>query len=57
MIASPWSPSAVTRMPVGSATLTLPDSDHGTFAYTVNGVSGSRLVTREIFASPATRCR
>jgi len=55
--ASPWDPSKVTRMPVGSATLTFNDDDHGTFAYTVSGVSGSKSITREVFASPMTRCR
>jgi hypothetical protein len=55
--ASPWDPSKVTRMPVGNATLTFRDDDNGTFAYTVSGVSGSKAITREVFATPMTRCR
>jgi hypothetical protein len=57
LAASPWDPSKVTRMPVGNATLTFGDDDHGTFAYTVNGIAGSKAITRQVFATPATRCR
>jgi hypothetical protein len=57
MTASPWDPSKVTRMPVGNATLTFRDDDNGTFAYTVNGVAGSKAITRQVFATPVTRCR
>jgi len=57
LTASPWDPSKVTRMPVGSATLTFSDDDHGSFAYTVNGISGSKAITRQVFATPVTRCR
>jgi hypothetical protein len=57
MTASPWDPSKVTRMPVGSATLTFRDDDNGTFAYTVSGVSGSKAITRQVVATPTTRCR
>ena len=57
MTASPWDASKVTRMPVGSVTLTFRDDDNGTFAYTVNGISGSKAITRQVFASPVTRCR
>jgi hypothetical protein len=57
MTASPWDPSKVTRMPVGSATLTFRDDDNGTFAYTVSGVSGTKAITREVFATPMTRCQ
>jgi DNA-binding beta-propeller fold protein YncE len=57
MTASPWDPSKVTRMPVGNATLSFRDNDNGTFAYTVNGVAGSKSITRQVFATPVTRCR
>ena len=57
MTASPWDPSKVTRMPVGSATLTFRDDDNGTFAHTVSGASGSKAISREVFATPRTRCR
>ena len=55
--ASPWDPSKVSRMPAGSATLTFADAGNGTFSYTVNGISGSKPITRQVFASPVTRCR
>jgi hypothetical protein len=55
--ASPWDPSKVFRIPAGSATLTFADGDHGTFAYTVNALSGSKAITRQVFSSPPTRCR
>jgi hypothetical protein len=57
MTASPWNPALVTRTPVGSATLTFSDGDNGTFAYTVNGNSAVKTITRQVFATPVTRCR
>jgi hypothetical protein len=57
MTAVPWDPSKVTRAPVGNATLTFRDDDNGTFAYTVDGISGSKEITRQVFATPQTRCR
>ena len=54
--ASPWDPSRVSAMPVGSATLTFTDGSNGTFARTVQGISRSDAITREVFASPPTVC-
>ncbi len=34
---------------VGSGTLTFSDADNGTFAYTVNGISQTKAITRETF--------
>jgi hypothetical protein len=34
---------------VGSATLTFSDANNGTLSYTVNGVSGSKAITRQLF--------
>ena len=39
---------------VGTATFTFSDPSNGTFAYSVNGVSQSKAVTRQIFFAPAT---
>ena len=39
------------------ATFTFADGNHGTFAYTVNGVSQSKPITREVFVSPGTVCQ
>ncbi len=54
--ANPWNPSQVTRTTVGSATFTFVDANHGTFAYTVNGVSGLKALTRRSYDSPTTVC-
>ncbi len=47
--AVPFSPSAVSYRSVGSATLTFSDSDHGTFAYTVNGTTQTKAIARVAF--------
>jgi hypothetical protein len=54
---NPFDPTKVATTEVGSATFTFSDSDNGTFAYTVNGVSQSKAITRQVFANPATVCR
>src|SRR5574337_389676 len=47
--AVPFNPALVTRTVVGSGTLTFTDIDNGTFAYTVNGVTQTKAITREVF--------
>jgi hypothetical protein len=37
--------------------LAFSDASNGTFTFSVNGVTGSRAITREVFASPQTVCR
>ncbi|MGZ5105160.1 MAG: hypothetical protein ACXWHB_11910 [Usitatibacter sp.] len=54
--ATPWNPSQVVATPVGNATFTFSDSSSGTFAYTVDGVSQSKAIMREVFATPPTTC-
>jgi hypothetical protein len=54
--ANPWSPSQVGLTPVGSATFTFTDGSNGTFAYTVNGTTQSKPITRQIFSSPLPTC-
>ena len=44
-------------MPVGTATLQFSGLDAGTFSYTVGGVSGQKLIGREMYSSPTTYCR
>ncbi len=51
--AIPFNPVLVTRTVVGTATLTFPNGNAATFAYTVNGVAQSKQVTRQLFAPPA----
>jgi len=42
---------------VGTATLNFVDGNTGTFSYTVNGVTQTKAITREIFAPPGTICQ
>ena len=53
----PWNNDAVTRTAVGSATFTFTDQHNGTFAYTVEGFSAVKPITRQLFASSPTVCR
>ena len=54
--ANPWNPAQVTFSAVGEATFTFSDAGNGTFAYTFGGVSQSKPITRQVYASPATVC-
>ena len=49
-----FDPAAVARTRVGSATLSFAARDRGTLSYTVNGVSGSKSITRQLFGTPAS---
>ena len=51
----PFNPASVIPAQVGSATLTFTDGNTGTFAYTVNGVSQAKAITRQLFG-PGTIC-
>jgi hypothetical protein len=53
---TPWA-GTVTVTPVGSATFTFSDANTGTFAYTLDGVSQTKPITRQDFSTPATVCR
>jgi hypothetical protein len=55
--AVPFVAANVTTTPVGTATLTFADGNSGTFAYTVNGVSQFKPITRQVFRAPGTVCR
>jgi hypothetical protein len=55
--ANPWSPAGVTVTQVGTATFNFTDGNNGTFSYTVNGISQSKPITRQVYSSPATVCR
>ncbi len=54
--AVPFDSSRVTVTQVGTGTLTFADANTGTFAYTVNGVSQSKPIMRQVFGSPTTVC-
>lgn len=55
MPTQPWqSPNLATRG-VGTMTLTFTDDDHGTMTYTLDGASGTKAITRQIFGPVAPR--
>ena len=51
-----WRADRLTVIEAGTATLTFSDADHGTFAYTADGVTGSKAITRMSFSAPPARC-
>jgi hypothetical protein len=55
--ASRFDATTVTREPAGLATFLFSDADHGIFAATVDGVTASKAITRQIYAQPAPTCR
>ena len=42
---------------VGTATFTFSDGNNAQFAYTVNGVSQAKAITRQVFTPPGTVCQ
>lgn len=55
--AAPFNPANVIATPVGTATITFGSGSAATFAYTVNGISQAKAITREVFAAPGTTCQ
>lgn len=55
--ASPWDPAKVIRTPVGQVSFSFSDSNNGTMSYTVDGITQSKPITRQVYAAPATVCR
>ena len=53
--ATPFDPAQVLATDVGTAMLTFADLNNGTFAYTVNGVSQTKAITRQVFG-PLPAC-
>jgi hypothetical protein len=53
--AVPWVPAVAAQ--VGTGTFTFTGSDTGTFAYTVDGISQVKPISRQPFTTPATICR
>jgi hypothetical protein len=54
--AVPFPPSAI-ETTVGTVTLTFTDGNHATFAYTVNGISQTKQIVRQVFVDPGTACK
>jgi len=55
--AVPFNPASVVGTSVGNATLTFADGNTANFSYTVNGVSQTKPITREVFVPPGTVCQ
>jgi hypothetical protein len=55
--AVPFKPENVVATSVGTATFTFTNGNAGTFNYTVNGVTQTKPITREIFVTPGTVCQ
>ena len=53
--AVPW--GAVVETTVGTVTLTFTDGTTATFAYTVNGITQTKTITRQSFSAAATICQ
>jgi hypothetical protein len=51
------SPALTKTADIGSGTLTFSDGEHARFDYNVLGVVGSKLIQRQVFASPVTHCQ
>ena len=54
--AAPFDPATVTLTPAGAASFAFADGNNATFAYTVDGVTQTRPITRQIFRAPGTVC-
>ena len=52
--AVPFSPSQITTPVVGNAVLSFGNKDNGTFSYTVNGISQTKPITREVYGTLPT---
>src|SRR5262249_42508323 len=50
--AIPFDPNTVVETVVGSATLTFTDGNNATFSYTVNGITQTKPITRQVFTAP-----
>jgi len=55
--AIPFDTGKVVETVVGSATVTIIDGNHATFAYTVKGVTQTKQLTRQVFVEPGTVCQ
>ncbi len=55
--AVPFDPTKVSGTVVGSATFTFTDGNTGRFAYTVNAVTQTKAITRDVFVAPGTVCQ
>jgi serine protease len=52
--ATPFNGALVTSAAVGDATLTFSDTNNGSFRYTVNGITQTKTITRELYGTAPT---
>jgi hypothetical protein len=52
--AVPFNPAVVRSTAVGTATLTFTDASNGSFAYTLNGISQTKAINRQVFGALPT---
>ena len=55
--AVPFLPANVSLTSVGTLTLTFTNGNSATFAYTVNGVTQTKSIVRQVFRTPGTVCQ
>jgi hypothetical protein len=55
--AVPFNPQSVIATAAGTATFTFSDGNAASFAYTVEGVTQTKAITREVFRPPGTTCQ
>jgi len=53
--ANPW--TATTALKVGTMTFQFTSGNAGTLTYTVNGITVTKPIQREVFSSPTTQCQ
>ena len=53
----PFDSSAVKYTKVGTAQFTFTNGKQGTFAYTVDGISQTKTIVRQVFVAPGTVCQ
>ena len=55
--AVPFPKGDVVLTPVGTLTLTFANGNSATFGYTLNGVTQTKAITRQVFRTPGTACQ
>jgi len=55
--AVPFNPANVLATAVGNASFSFSDGNNAMFSYTVNGISQTKAITREVFQAPGTVCQ
>ena len=54
--ANPWDPNQTETTQVGAGTFTFGTLNSATFTYTVDGVTQSKAITRQVFSTPVSVC-